>query len=287
MYSFASWIIPSNYRSSRYIKRAEKLLVPEIRRRQELMENGSLDAATSENVLSWMMQCAKGAERDPSYISRLTLAISLAAVHTSQAATVHVLYDLAERPEYVDELRNEIRNVASENGGSWNKGPYAQLRKMDSFMRESQRFNPPSELSYQRMMTQGYRMHDGTYLPKGTHIAMPVRAIQHDPDLMDRPENFDGLRYYRLRQNPKESNMHQFATTGTMQLNFGHGKFACPGRFFASLEIKCILVYLIMNYDFKLVGTHRPENLRAHEYIFPNPEGELLIRKRKKPECPF
>lgn len=82
--------------------------------------------------------------------------------------------------------------------------------------------------------------------------------------------------------------MHQFATTERTQLNFGHGKAACPGRFFASLEIKIILVRFIMNYDFKLVpGGKRPTNLRAHEFIFPNPEGELLVREREKSESPF
>ena len=33
-----------------------------------------------------------------------------------------------------------------------------------------------------------------------------------------------------------------------------------------------------MDFDFKFPeGRGRPENLCAHEFIFPNPEGELLI----------
>ncbi|KAI0814296.1 hypothetical protein GGR55DRAFT_634715 [Xylaria sp. FL0064] len=35
-----------------------------------------------------------------------------------------------------------------------------------------------------------------------------------------------------------------------------------PGRFFASLEIKYILVHFLMTYDFKLVNGQRPANLR-------------------------
>ena len=72
-------------------------------------------------------------------------------------------------------------------------------------------------------------------------------------------------------------------------LNFGHGKYACPGRFFASLEIKVILVRLVMNYDFKLTPHQgRPANLKAHEFLFPNPDGELLIRARgMSAESPF
>ena len=44
-----------------------------------------------------------------------------------------------------------------------------------------------------------------------------------------------------------------------------------------------------MNYDFRLVEGDggRPQNLRAHEFIFPNPEGRLEIKEREKGESPF
>lgn len=32
-------------------------------------------------------------------------------------------------------------------------------------------------------------------------------------------------------------------------LSFGHGRHACPGRFFASNEVKMLMAYVIMNYD--------------------------------------
>lgn len=48
------------------------------------------------------------------------------------------------------------------------------------------------------------------------------------------------------------------------------------------MEIKCILVKLIMDYDSKLVNEkRRPKNLMAHEFIFPNPEAELLVKRRE------
>ncbi|KAF3010115.1 hypothetical protein E8E14_000951 [Neopestalotiopsis sp. 37M] len=282
-----AWLLPSNWRSAGYIKRAQKIFVPEIERRRKLMAEGKLDKETSETLLSWMIQCAQGEEQDARHLAHLEIVISLAAIHTSQMNAVHVLYDLAARPHHIAELRDEIRAVVAAKQGRWDKTSYAQLRKLDSFMKESQRFNPPSVLSYHRVMTQAYRMDDGTYLPRGTHIAMPVQAIQNDPALIENPDVFDGFRYYRRRQDPAQTHLHQFATTEKTQLNFGHGRAACPGRFFASLEIKCILVHLIMNYDFKLAGKERPSNLRAHEFIFPNPDGELLVREREVAESPF
>ena len=281
-------ILPSIWKGSSYIRKAQKLLVPEILNRRNLMALKKLDDCRKDNLLSWMMECADDSESDPDHLAHLEIVISLAAIHTSQMNAVHVLYDLAARPQYFAKIREEIRRVAHEEGG-WQKTSYAKLRMLDSFMKESQRFNPPSMLSYHRVMLEKHTLSDGTELPQGSHICMPVNAIQNDPEVTPDPETFDGLRYYKYRQKSGESHLHQFATTEKNLLNFGHGKYACPGRFFASLEIKVILVRLITNYDFKLSPRQgRPANIKAHEFLFPDPDGQLLVRGRKlDAECPF
>ncbi|KAL8941827.1 MAG: hypothetical protein Q9216_002027 [Gyalolechia sp. 2 TL-2023] len=275
-----SKLMPSIWKGHDYIRQSQKLLVPEILHRKELLASGKLARETQNTLLSWMIDCASGSESDPSHLAHLEIVISLAAIHTSQMNAVHVLYDLCAHSECLEEIRQEIREASQKEGG-WQKTSYAQLRKLDSFMKESQRFNPPSMLSYHRVMQGNHVLSDGTVLPTGAHICMPVNAIQMDPEVTAAPEIFDGFRYYKQRRNPGEGHLHQFATTEKHILNFGHGKYACPGRFFASLEIKVILARLIMNYDFKFVnGQGRPSNLRAHEFLFPNPDAELLIRSR-------
>ena len=107
------------------------------------------------------------------------------------------------------------------------------------------------------------------------------RHQQEDPKILD-PEDFDGLRYYRLRQMEGHANKHQFATTDPYTLHFGHGKFACPGRFLASNVIKLILARFLLDYDFRFPSNQgRPEDVRAHEYIFPNPKGKVELKRRK------
>lgn len=229
------------------------------------------------------MEIANEEEGDPKSLAHLEVVMSLASIHTSQMNAVHCLYDLVARPEYIEPIRAEITRVIEEDGG-WaqlQKSSFTKLRILDSFMRESQRWNPPSLLSMHRVMLQEFQLPDGVVLPRGAHISMPVNAIQNDPDVTPHPETFDGLRYHRLRQKDGEGHLHQFSTTQQDILNFGHGAYSCPGRFFASLEIKIILVRLIMDYDWMLPeGQGRPANLHAHEFVFPNPDAEILIRKR-------
>ncbi|CAL5867176.1 uncharacterized protein PFLUO_LOCUS1388 [Penicillium psychrofluorescens] len=280
MHPFIAPFIPPRWKLHNYIKRAQKLLVPEIKRRQAAYYSGQGEKE-SRSLLQWMIESADTAEeQDPNFLAHLETIISLASIHTSQMNAVHVMYDLAAHPEYLEPLRQEIRTVAAEPGG-WNKSSYGKLRKLDSFLRESQRFNPPSILAYHRIMQDTAILSDGTILPRGSHIAMAVNKIQNDADVTPEPEKFDPFRYERMRSRAGEGHLHQFATAEPNKLNFGYGKYACPGRFFAALEIKTILVELIMNYDVKLLdGCNRPENLRAYEFIFPNPDVEVQIRAR-------
>lgn len=109
--------------------------------------------------------------------------------------------------------------------------------------------------------------------------------ILYDPEVTPNPHTFDGFRAYRERQKPGETNRHQFATTDRNNLHFGHGKYACPGRFFASNEVKMILAHLLLKYDIKFPeGQGRPENISAHEYIFPNPMG--VVEFKERPDAP-
>ena len=73
----------------------------------------------------------------------------------------------------------------------------------------------------------------------------------HDSELLPGggdPSTFDPFRYSRLREDkstPENANKFQFAMTDRNSLHFGHGKYACPGRFFASNEIKILLCHLL------------------------------------------
>ncbi|KAF2878219.1 cytochrome P450 monooxygenase-like protein [Massariosphaeria phaeospora] len=283
MHGVLSYFLPSTWIGCNYIRRAKKLLVPEIKQRQEAMATGKLTSKDDMNLLTWMLEIANGADSKPSDLAHLEVVMSLASIHTSQMNAVHVLYDLAAHPQYIEELREEIKKILAEDGKwtSWKKPSFYKLKKLDSFMRESQRMNPPTLLSYHRVMLHDHMLQDGTLLPKGSHIAMAVNEIQNDNNVTPSPEQFDPMRYYRLRQREGHTHLHQFATTETNVLNFGHGKYACPGRFFAALEIKNILVRLIMDYDWKLPESQgRPDNLHAHEFIFPNQEGLLYMKAR-------
>lgn len=65
-------------------------------------------------------------------------------------------------------------------------------------------------------------------------------------------------------------------------MQFGGGRHACPGRWFAGHEIKLFIAAVIKRYDFKLKDGHeRPKNLLFQAQNVPDPKAEILFRNRK------
>jgi cytochrome P450 len=123
---------------------------------------------------------------------------------------------------------------------------------------------------------------DGVQLAPGTHVCCASYEISKDPAVIPGQE-FDGFRYYELRKNPEEDKKLQYAMTDRNHMHFGHGRFACPGRFFAANEIKMLLGELLLDYDFRFVeGQGRPVSINADEFLYANPSTHLLMRRRSR-----
>jgi cytochrome P450 len=76
-------------------------------------------------------------------IADTLLAGSFAAIHTTTMGMTNILYDLAAHPEWADVLREEIQRVSAEEpNGKLRKKTMPKLRKLDSFIKESQRVHP-------------------------------------------------------------------------------------------------------------------------------------------------
>jgi cytochrome P450 len=116
LHGFISMILPSAWRGSAYVRQAKQLLVPEIERRTQEINAGKQGSAEHRNILSWMIEIGKENEKKPSDLAHLEVIMSLASIHTSQMNAVHVLYDLSTYPGYIEDLREEIRQVIKEDG---------------------------------------------------------------------------------------------------------------------------------------------------------------------------
>lgn len=224
------------------------------------------------------------------------LLLSFAAIHTTSMTLYAFMFDMLSSPEIIPDLRKEMIQVLTEDGSLTKQSLY-KLKLLDSCLKESQRIsnfgpskktntphanpnllltNPPASLH--RRVERPVTLSDGTHLPKGCITAFPT-LVMHDPEIYGpNPLRFDGRRYLRMRQQPGQENKGQFVTTSADHFGFGHGKFACPGRFMAANVLKIMIVHLLLRYDWKLADGARKSLVESE--LRPDPSTAVLCKRR-------
>ncbi|TFK29185.1 cytochrome P450 [Coprinopsis marcescibilis] len=245
-------------------------------------ERGRKYEGRPNDMISWLLDLVPAELRNLEDISLRILSLNFAAIHTTSITMTNVLFDLAARQEYMAPLREEVEQVIGEYG--WSKESMGKLRKMDSFMKESSRLGGLSGLVVNRKAVNDFTFSDGTTVPKGFRVAVAGQAIHEDKENYKSADAFDGFRFLELRDGGHEYDnlRHQMVTLDSSFLFFGHGRAACPGRFFAVNEVKAMMAYMLLNYDFKLPNdsTEVPAGFYIMGGRSPSMSAPILIRKR-------
>ncbi|KAI4119708.1 MAG: hypothetical protein LQ345_000379 [Seirophora villosa] len=271
----AAKFIPEIAKIKNHYKLAHDLLIPMMKERKKTGE-------TPMDLLQWMVENAKGEETAEQFIADVQLKVSFAAIHTSAAAPTQLIYDLCEMPEIIAPLREELKNALEKCDGHLTKQAFNMMPKMDSFLKESQRFNPLLLITMERLVHVDYPMSDGFVIPAHTSVGVATQAVSMDPKIYPDPEKFDAFRFAKLREvDPERAGKMQYASSNPQSMSFGFGRHACPGRFFAANEIKAIMAHVLTHYDFKFPeGQGRPPSLGVETQFLPNHEGRVLMKKR-------
>ncbi|KAL2867848.1 cytochrome P450 [Aspergillus lucknowensis] len=262
-------------------KIARKHLIPYIRDRLEQAEALEKRPRKDRPVdsLQWVIDTAPNAlERDPERVLYRLLHLNVAAVHTTSVTYLNCIYDLASHAHIHEELRAEIAAVVEEDG--WTARGLIRMRKLDSFMLESQRLAPIASSQMTRAVIKDFTFSNGTTVPKGSYVLVPMHAMYLDDSIYADASTFDAFRWSRLRDQPGDENRYQFVTTSPTHINFGHGKDACPGRFFASQEIKLLLAHTLLHYEIRLEDARAPMPTWYDRSRLPNQTARVLFRAR-------
>ncbi|KAF8521433.1 cytochrome P450 [Hysterangium stoloniferum] len=260
---------------------AQKHLGPVIAERQKNIDEHGFEYPDKPNdFLSWIMDVAQGQERTPRKLTNRILALNFAAIHTTSLSFMHVLYHLAAEPKYLAPLREEVEAVLEEYG--WSKVAMTKLNRLDSFLKESQRINGLTVTSLTRKALRDYTFADGTFVPKGTYIAAAATSTHTDDEIYVNADVFDGFRFSDIREKERQGITNQYISTNPDYIAFGHGKHACPGRFFAANELKAMLAHLVLNYDIKMENEGvRPPNIWAGMNCIPDSSICVMFRRRQ------
>ncbi|KAM5345999.1 hypothetical protein ACJ41O_011860 [Fusarium nematophilum] len=246
------------------------------RLRREALAHGH-PAPSFNDAIDWAETECKGRDYDAAVVQ---LVLSFAAIHTTTDLLSQTLIMLAKHPEFIDRLRQEMVDALTADG--WKKNALYNMKLLDSAIKEAQRLKPTNLLAMRRLVEEDVTLSDGTCIRRGQRLAVDDMYYTTTTQVHDNPDEYDAFRFKRLREQPGNENKAQLVATSPEQLSFGHGRFACPGRFFAANEVKIALCFLLLKYDWKLAPGAATDPLVKASALAANPKTVLRYRRRKE-----
>lgn len=242
-------------------------------------------------------------------IAQLLAANTFGASFNTTVVLVQCLCELATRPKYASIIREEVVKAVQGNNGIWTKEGIDSMKILDSFIKESHRYNCFDHAGTPRVVKQNFRFKNGLHIPKGTVLMTPNAPMLFDERYVKDPFEFDSLRFYDLANSSKAPEMFRYTSTNSHYLQFGDGKHVwlvssafpfltplrtksrradfsfsklfSPGRFFAADELRLILSYLVFHFEIKLQEP-LPENVKIKRHNVPYLGIKVLLKKMER-----
>ncbi|OQD74254.1 hypothetical protein PENDEC_c011G02709 [Penicillium decumbens] len=207
------------------------------------------------------------------WIMVLILTFLFASLHQTATIMIWVTFNLALRPDSQDYLHDEISSIFTSRDPSYSKHiidakTMQDAVKTDSFIREVLRMKGDL-VNLVRAPVRDIEL-GGYIIPKGS-LVFPVTHLSYrSPEFVTKPEEFDGGRWIGSGKSA--------AMTGPGYLAFGLGRWACPGRLLAVMELKCWVFALLKYSKVELGGDF--EILDPFNITSVPPRGDIMIKRR-------
>lgn len=220
-----------------------------------------------DNVSGWVwdMQSAKeDAGMQEPMITRYMFVLLWASQGNTGPSAFWLLLFLMKHPEAMTAVKEEVDKIVKESGQQVQPGgPLIDLTRemlmktpiLDSAVEETLRLTAAPLLTRSVLQDMTLKMANGReyFIRQGDRIALfPYSAVHIDPEIHPDPQSFKYDRFL----NPDGSKKTEFYKGGNKvkyyNMPWGAGVSMCPGRFFATNELKQFVFLMLVYFEFEL-----------------------------------
>ncbi|KAH9723255.1 cytochrome P450 71A25 [Citrus sinensis] len=196
-----------------------------------------------------------GIELTQDNLKALLLDMFTGGTQTTATTVEWAMAELAKNPKLLKKAQEEVRRVVK-NKSSINMDDVDQMHYLKCVIKESLRLHPAGTISFPRETSTSVNL-GGYDIPAKTIVYMNVWAIQRDPKVWDRAEEFLPERFIN---STIDFNGQHFDF-----IPFGTGRRFCPGMLFGKVAAEYLLANLLYWFDWKLPGGAVDANLDMTE----------------------
>ncbi|RAK94837.1 cytochrome P450 [Aspergillus ibericus CBS 121593] len=168
--------------------------------------------------------------------------IVVAGSDTTATTLSAVVYQLAQHPDQVQRLREELAPYMTDPSGEVLHEKIAHLPHLNAIINETLRLHPPVAASLQRKTPPEGITIDGVYIPGNMTVMCPQNVLGRSHDAYERPTEFLPERWYLHPDLVREK---------TAFAPFSAGPYGCIGKPLALLNVRTTLARLVTTFDFE------------------------------------
>ena len=166
----------------------------------------------------------------------------MAGSDTTSTSLEWLMAELIRHPNVMKKVQEEVRRVVGEKTNI-EMNDINKMEYLNCVIKENLRLHPPFPLLVPRETTKNIEM-GGYHIPAKTRVFINAWAIQRDPRLWDRPEEFIPERF--------QNNSVDFKGQDLQFVPFGIGRRGCPGVSFGVASTEFVITNLLYWFDWKL-----------------------------------
>eukprot|EP00064_Thunnus_orientalis_P005768 superscaffoldBa00000580_g5782 len=220
-----------------------------------------------DNISRWVWDMQQAKEEfgmDESMINRYMFVLLWASQGNTGPSSFWLLLFLMKHPEAMKAVKEEVDKVLKESGQEVTRGgPLVDLTRdmlmktpvLDSAVEETLRLTAAPLLTRAVMQDMAIKMADGRefLIRKGDRMAVfPYSAVHIDPEIHPDPHSFKYDRFLNPEGNKKTDFYKGGKKVKYFNMPWGAGVSMCPGRFFATNELKQFAFLMLVYFDFEL-----------------------------------
>lgn len=226
-----------------------------------------LKIKTKDNISGWvwdMHQAREEMDMDASMINKYMFVLLWASQGNTGPSSFWLLLFLMKHPAAMKAVKEEVDKVLKESGQEVKRGgPLVNLTRemllktpvLDSAVEETLRLVAAPLLTRAVLKDMTFKMGDGQeyFIRRGDRMAIfPFSCIHFDPEIHPEPHSFKYDRFL----NPDGTRKTDFYKAGKRvkyyTMPWGAGVSMCPGRFFATNELKQFVFLMLVYFEFEL-----------------------------------
>ncbi|XP_034662325.1 probable cytochrome P450 6d4 [Drosophila subobscura] len=237
----------------------------------QLRNTGAVDES-DENI--WKIQ--KSTNDDSKCISLETITAQafifyIAGQETTGSTAAFTLFELAQYPELLERLQNEVDETLAKNDGQISYDTLQKMEFLELCVQETLRKYPGLPL-LNRECTQDYTVPDTNHvIPKGTPVVISLYGIHHDAEYFPDPEKYDPDRYLDENRN--------FNPTAFMP--FGEGPRMCIAQRMGRVNSKLAIVHILKNFNVEVMSKREIEFENSGIALQPKHGVKVRLSKRQ------